>query len=83
MSNELKLLLVVPDKGTADEIQRLLESGGVYCIQMSDNPASSLMSVYSPATVIENISIKVHRDDFSRAVEIIGETSYSDLLVME
>ncbi len=83
MSNELKLLLVAPDKGTANEIQRLLESGGVYCIQMSDNPASSLMSVYSPATVVENIAIKVHRDDVSQAVEIIDGTLYGTLLIEE
>jgi len=51
-----------------------------YSTLKSDNPASSLLNIYSGLNVVENITLLVSRNDYSKAVEIIKSRLYKDLL---
>ena len=76
MSDELKILLEIPDMLIAEEIQRLLEESGIPSLLESDNPASSLMGVFAGPSVIENVSMKVNNQDYQKAIEIVSAVKY-------
>lgn len=77
MDSDVKELLIVPNKQIALEVQHLLEESGIYCL-LESITSSSLMALYFPSTVIECITVKVHRDDYSHAVEIVCNNGYEE-----
>ncbi len=80
MSNDLKLLMKIEDRIIAEDIQNILEENGIYTILESDNPASSIISTYSGLNPIETIEIKINVIDFQRALEILNESAYKELI---
>ena len=74
--NDLIILLEVNDRIIVENIQQILEESGIFSLMASDNPASSLLNIYSGLNPFENILIKVHKDDYQRAVEIINNIQY-------
>jgi len=79
-SDELKLLLTVDDRVLAEEIQALLEEYGIFTILYSDNAASSIISVYTGLNPIECIDIKTTTFDYPKAIEILRESQYNELV---
>lgn len=80
MDTHVKTLMVIGDKIIAEEIQRILEEEGIYVLLKSDNPASSFLNTAVGTGTIENVSIQLNEDDYVKAVEIINNSSYSNLL---
>lgn len=80
MGSDLKTLLEIDDKIVAEDIQRILEESNIYSILVSDNPASSVLNVYFGSTTIEGIVIQVSRADYPKAIKIICNSCYKDLL---
>ena len=80
MKNNIITLLQVDDMGVAKEIQALLEESDIYCLLISDNPASSIINVYGGFNPAENVTVQVNESDFQAAAEIIGNSFYKDLL---
>ncbi len=81
MADDTKCLLQIGDKIIAEEIQRILEEEGVYSLLRSDNAASSFLNTYVGVGTIENIDLIVNVNDYSKAVELIKNTTYADLLI--
>jgi hypothetical protein len=79
-NNDSMILLEVTDSTLAEDIQQILEESAIYSIIASDNPASSLLNIYSGLNPSENITIKVNKDDYQKAVDIINHSIYKDLL---
>jgi len=80
MENDLKVLLEIGDKVVAEDIQRILEESNIYSILDSDNPASSVLNIYSGLNAIENLAIRVNNNDYLKAIEAIRKSHYKDLL---
>lgn len=80
MKNDSTILLEISDMIIAEDIRSLLENSSIFSLLVSDNPASALLNVYSGFEPIENISIKVNSNDYTKAVEIITKSIYKDLL---
>jgi len=80
MENDLTILLEINDMIIAEDIQRVLEDSQIYSVLVSDNPASSVLNVYSGFNPIENVSIQINKNDYQKAVEIINNSAYKDLL---
>lgn len=80
MENDLMNLLEINDMIVAEDIQRVLEDSQIYSLLVSDNPASSVLNVYSGLNPIENISIQVNKNDYQKALELINDSPYKDLL---
>jgi hypothetical protein len=78
-TNDSKLLLIIEDRLIAQDIQSLLEEHEIYTLLESDNPASSVISTYG-LNPMENIEIKINALDYQRAVEILAETPYKELI---
>ena len=74
------ILLDINDMGIAEEIQSVLEDSGIYSMLVSDNPASSILSAYSGINPAENISIQINKEDYQKAIGIINNSPYKDLL---
>jgi transcription antitermination factor NusA-like protein len=83
MKNNITTLLQVDDMGVAKEIQALLEESGIYCLLISDNPASSIINVYGGFNPAENVTIQINESDFQAAAEIITNSLYKDLLTSD
>jgi len=79
-TNDLKLLVTIEDRVIAEDIQSMLEEHGIYTILESDNPASSIVSIYSGINPIESIDVKINVLDFQRAIEILNESPYKELI---
>ena len=79
-TNDLKLLVTIEDRVIAEDIQSMLEEHGIYTILESDNPASSIVSIYSGINPIESMDIKINVLDFQRAIEILNESPYKELI---
>lgn len=71
MENDSTILLETPDMVIAEYIKDLLEGSQIYSILVSDNPASSVLNVYSGFNPTENVSIRVNLKDYQKAVELI------------
>lgn len=80
MDKDLTILLETDDNVVAEDIQILLEGAQIYSVLVSDNPASSVLNVYSGFAPIENISIQVNNNDYPEALEIIKNSIYKELL---
>jgi hypothetical protein len=83
MSTDLKVLLAIPDRPLAEEIQREMEDSGIFSLLQSDNPAASVMSIYGGSPVSESITILVHEDIYERAIECIQSSPYWELLSVD
>ena len=80
MDNDLTILLETTDRVIAEDIQVLLEDSQIYSLLASDNPASSVLSIYFGSNPIENVSIQINKKDYQKAVEIINNSAYKDFL---
>lgn len=80
MDKDLTILLETDDIVVAEDIQILLEGAQIYSVLVSDNPASSVLNVYSGFAPIENISIQVNNNDYPEALEIIKSSIFKELL---
>ncbi len=80
MKTDLTVLLEIDDIIIAEDIQRVLEDSQIYSLLVSDNPASSVLNVYSGFNPMENVTIQINKNDYQKAVEIINNSAYKDLL---
>ena len=78
--SDLITLVEIEDKFIAEDIQQLLEDYQIYSVLISDNPASTVLNVYSGFAPIENISIRINKIDYLKDTEIMTKSEYKDLL---
>ena len=78
--NDLRILLSIEDRVIAEDIQNMLEESEIYTMLVSDNPASSILTTYSGMNPVECIDIQLNKNDYQRAVEILIDSSYNELL---
>jgi len=78
--NDLRLLLSIEDRIIAEDIQNLLEESEIYTMLVSDNPASSVLSSYTGLNPTEDIDIQINNDDYPRAIEILLDSPYKELV---
>lgn len=83
MNHNLTTLLQVDDMFVAKDIQNILEKSNIYCLLISDNPASSIMNVYSGFNPAECVTIQINESDYPAAVEAVNNSFYKDLLSNE
>lgn len=83
MKNSVTTLLQVDDMVIAKDIQSILEESNIYCLLISDNPASSIMNVYSGFNPAECVTIQINKSDYPAAVEAVNNSFYKDLLAGE
>jgi len=79
-SHDLKTLLNVDDRLIAEDIQAILEEHEIYTILFSDNSAASIISTYSGLNPIESIELKTTILDYPKAIEILRESHYNELV---
>ena len=79
-TNELRVLLSTEDRVIAEDIQSILEEHDIYTMLVSDNPASSILTTYSGLNPVECIDIQLNKNDYQRAVEILIDSPYKELL---
>ena len=80
MENDLTTLLEIDDMIIAEDIQRVLEDSQIFTMLVSDHPASSVLNIYSGQNPSENLSIRINKNDYLKAIEILKNTAYKDLL---
>ncbi len=78
--NDLRLLLSIDDRVIAEDIQATLEEYEIYTMLVSDNPASSVLGSYTGLNPIETVEIQINKDDYQRAVEILNNSDFKELL---
>jgi len=78
--NDLRLLISIEDRIIAEDIQNILEESEIYTMLVSDNPASSILTTYTGLNQIERIDIQINKNDYQRAIEIINDSPYKELL---
>ena len=78
--NDLRLLLSIDDRIIAEDIQAMLEEYEIYTMLVSDNPASSVLGSYTGLNPIETVEIQINKDDYQRAVEILNNSDFKELL---
>ena len=81
--NDIRLLLSIEDRVIAEDIQHFLEESGIYTLLVSDNPASSVMSTYMGLNPTESIDIQININDYQRAVELLNDSPYRELVDTE
>ena len=79
-NNDLRLLLSIEDRVIAEDIQNMLEESEIYTMLVSDNPASSIMTTYTGFNPAESIGIQINKDDYQRAIEILIDSPYKELV---
>ena len=79
-NNDLRLLLSLEDRAIAEDIQNILEESEIYTMLVSDNPASSILTTYTGFNPVESIDIQINKEDYVRAIEILSDSSYKELL---
>ena len=79
--NDLRLLLSIEDRVIAEDIQNMLEESEIYTMLVSDNPASSVLSSYMGLNPTESIDIQINKEDYQRAIEILIDSPYKELVV--
>ncbi|HJV78321.1 MAG TPA: DUF2007 domain-containing protein [Paludibacter sp.] len=79
-TNDLRVLLSIEDRVIAEDIQGMLEEFEIYTLLVSDNPASSVLGAYTGLNPTENIEIQINSEDYQRAVEILNDSPYKELL---
>ena len=80
MIKDLTSLIEIDDRIIAEDIQRVLEDSQIFSLLVSDNPASSVINVYSGLNPTENITIQINQKDYQKAIEILKNSTYKDLL---
>jgi len=78
--NDLRLLISIEDRVIAEDIQNILEESEIYTILVSDNPASSILTTYTGLNPIECVGIQINENDYQRAIEILNDSPYKELL---
>lgn len=78
--NDLRTLATVGDRVVAENIQSILEESEIYTLLVSDNPAATIMTAYSGLNAIESVEIQINKNDYQRAVEILNDSPYKELL---
>ena len=78
--NDLRLLLSIEDRVIAEDIQNMLEEFEIYTMLVSDNPASSILTTYLGLNPVESIEIQINKEDYERAIEILIDSPYKELL---
>ena len=81
--NDLRLLLSIEDRVLAEDIQSLLEESGIYTMLVSDNPASSVLGSYMGLNPTESIDIQINIEDYQRAIEILTDSPYKEIVENE
>ena len=79
-NNDLRLLLSIEDRVIAEDIQNMLEESEIYTMLVSDNPASSIMTTYTGFNPTESIGIQINKNDYQRAIEILIDSPYKELV---
>jgi len=79
-NNDLRLLLSIEDRVIAEDIQNMLEESEIYTMLVSDNPASSILTSYTGFNPSESIGIQINKEDFQRAIEILIDSPYKELV---
>lgn len=79
MDNDLTILLETDNMVIAENIKVLLEDSLIYSMLVSDNPASSVLIVYSGFNSKENISIQRNKEFYPKAFEIIKDSIHKEL----
>lgn len=80
---DTKPLLTINDRIILEDIQRILEESNIFCVVVSDNPASSAISSFMGSSPSENLDLMVSIKDYNKAVEILSESQYKDLINSE
>ena len=78
--NDLRLLISIDDRIIAEDIQNILEEHEIYTMLVSDNPASSILTTYTGLNSIESIDIQINKNDYQRAIEILSDSPYMELI---
>ena len=78
--NDLRLLLSIEDRVIAEDIQNMLEEFEIYTMLVSDNPASSILTTYLGLNPVESVEIQINKEDYDRAIEILIDSPYKELL---
>jgi hypothetical protein len=78
--NDVRLLMSIEDRVIAEDIQNILEESEIYTMLVSDNPASSILTTYSGLEPVECIDIQININDYQRAIEILIDSPYKELL---
>jgi len=79
-TNDLRLLVSIDDRVIAEDIQSILEESDIYTMLVSDNPASSVMNSYMGSNPTESIDIQINIEDYQRAIEILIDSPYKELV---
>jgi len=82
-TNDLRLLVSIDDRIIAEDIQSILEESDIYTMLVSDNPASSALSSYMGSNPTESIDIQINIEDYQRAIEILIDSPYKELIENE
>ncbi len=78
--NDLKLLLSIDDRVIAEDIQSILEVSEIYTLLISDNPASSVLNAHLGSNPTESINIHINISDYQKAIEILNDSPYNELI---
>jgi hypothetical protein len=78
--DDLRLLISIDDRIIAEDIQNILEEHEIYSMLVSDNPASSILATYTGLDSIESIDIQININDYQRAIEILIDSPYMELI---
>ena len=81
--NDLRLLLSMEDRVLAEDIQSFLEESDIYTMLVSDNPASSVLGSYTGLNPTESIDIQINIEDYRRAIEILTDSPYKEIVENE
>ena len=79
-TNDIMRLLSIEDRGIAEEIKDLLEESEIYTMLVTDNPASSFLNTYFGLNPTESHDLQINKSDYQRAIEILNESPYKDLV---
>jgi hypothetical protein len=75
-----RILFKTTDRGLAEEVQEFLDENDIYTMISSDNPSSSVLTAYTGFNPFEEISMLVNELDHERAVEILNNSPYEELI---
>jgi hypothetical protein len=78
--NDFKLLLSIDDRIIAEDIQSVLDGFEIYTMLDSDNPASSVLNAYLGSNPCEEINIIINSNDYQRAIDILNDSPYRELI---
>ena len=78
--NDLRLLFSTEDRGIAEEIKSFLEEFKIYTMLVSDNLASSYVSIIYGFNLTEGIDIQINENDYQRAIELLNDSPYKELV---